>query len=322
MTAEETAKLPTTQAPPRRNKGLHGAFWTEQLLRFLRFTPLRLALICAHPITLVIYLLAGAQRRAIQRNLSALRPEFGLLRRWWAGYRVFLEFGLTYLDRLWHMHFQREVTWDIPHKERFDAMRALPSGVLIFTIHSGNYDIGASLFAQKFGRTLHTVRAPEQTEELQALRMAELRRTECENPLLRVHYSVADNHLGIELCRILRAGEAVAVQGDRVITSVSPVAMSHAGRTYNLPRGPLVLAEIARVPCHPIFLERIGCLHYRIHVGECFYDGRTKIRADDVGKIWLPIMHDYIQNHWDQWFVFEPLVTMESPLTDDTPKAA
>ena len=73
---------------------------------------------------------------------------------------------------------------------------------------------------------------------------AELRRVERENPLLRVHYSIADSHLGLELYRFLLAGEAVAVQGDRVITGVSPVAMSHAGRTYHNPRGPLVLAEI------------------------------------------------------------------------------
>jgi predicted LPLAT superfamily acyltransferase len=316
MTAEETAKPHATQVPPRRNTGLHGAFWTEFLLQVMRFTPAWLALVLVRPVTLLVYLLAGPQRRAVLGNLAALRPDFGPVRRWWAGYRVFLQFALTYLDRLWHMHFRKAVTWDIPHKERFDAMRALPGGVLIFTIHSGNYDIGASLFATKFGRTLHTVRAPEQSEDLQALREAELRRVEHENPLLRVHYSTADNHLGLELCRILMAGDAVAVQGDRVITNVSPVAMSHAGRTYQIPRGPLVLAEIARVPCHPIFLERIGCLKYRIHVGECFYDGRTKIRADDLGRVWMPIMHDYIQQHWEQWFVFETLVTLKTTPAD------
>ncbi|MEQ1750178.1 MAG: hypothetical protein ABL974_12190 [Prosthecobacter sp.] len=312
MIAEETAKPQATQVPPPQNAGLHGAFWTQQLLRVMRFTPTWIALIMVRPITLLVYLLAGPQRAAVQGNLTALKPSFGPLRRWWAGYQVFLEFALTYLDRLWHMHFRREVTWDIPHIERFDALRAIPGGVLIFTIHSGNYDVGATLFTTKLGRALHTVRAPEKSEDMQVLREAELRRTEQENPLLRVHYSIADSHLGLELCRVLRAGEVVAVQGDRVITSVSPVAISHAGCTYEIPRGPLVLAEISRAPCYPIFLERLGCLNYRIHIGDCFYDGRTKIRADDLGKIWIPIMHDYIQQHWDQWFVFEPLVTLES----------
>jgi predicted LPLAT superfamily acyltransferase len=105
----------------------------------------------------------------------------------------------------------------------------------------------------------------------------------------------------------------VAVQGDRVLTGVSPVTMQDEGRCFQIPRGPLVLAEIARVPCYPIFLERLSCMHYRIHVGECFYDGRTKRRADDLGKTWLSIMHQHLQQHWQQWFVFEPLVTLENP---------
>jgi len=283
------------------------------MLLFMRIMPCWACLVAVRPVSFIIYFLAGPQRRAILGNLTALRPDFGPVRRWWGGYQVFLEFALTYLDRLWHMHFRREVAWDIPHKERFDAMCCLPTGVLIFTIHSGNYDIGASLFAQKFGRPLHIVRAPEQTEELQELRAAELRRVEQEQPLLHVHYNnVTDNHLGLELTRLLMAGEAVAVQGDRVITGVSSVAMQHAGLTYHIPRGPLVLAEIARVPCHPILLERIGCLKYRIHVLPAFYDGSTKQRADDLGRVWLPIMHDFIQAHWDQWFVFEPLVFRDS----------
>jgi hypothetical protein len=45
---------------------------------------------------------------------------------------------------------------------------------------------------------------------------------------------------------------------------------------------------------------------------DCFYDGQTKTRAEDLGKMWLLRMHDYIHQHWAQWFVFEPLVTLNS----------
>lgn len=313
MTDEETAKPPPPQVPHRRNTGLHGAFWTRLLLRALRVLPAPLCLLLTRPVVLVIYLLAGPQRRAVLGNLAALRPDFGPWRRWWAGCQVFLQFALTYLDRLWHLHFRREVRWDIPNLEHFEAMRAHPGGLLIFTVHSGNYDLGATLFAQKFNRTLHLVRVPEQTRELQELRAAELRGVEHQNPLLRVHYNEADSHLGLELCRLLLAGEVVAVQGDRVVNGVSPVAMEHAGVTFLIPRGPLVLAEIARVPAYPIFLQRLGRLHYRIQVGAPFYDGRSKQRADDLGRIWLPILHDFVREHWDQWFVFEPLVSRLPP---------
>ena len=313
MPPEETAKEPQPQAPRRRNTGLHGAFWTNVLLKILRFMPVWLCLLLNSLVVAVIYCLAGPQRRAVLENLRGLRPDFGPLRRWFAGYQVFLQFALTYLDRLWHMHFKREVTWDIPDLAHFEEMRAHPGGVLVFTIHSGNYDIGATLFAQKFGRTLHMVRVPEQTEELQELRAAELKKVENENPHLRVHYNEVDSHLGLELCRILMAGEAVAVQGDRVVTGVSPIEMEDEGVTFKIPRGPLVLAEISRVPCYPIILQRLGILKYRIVCGPCFYEGKTKMRADDLGKIWLPIMHRFVHEHWDQWFVFEPLVKKSAP---------
>ena len=318
MSVEETAKEVPPQAPRRRNTGLHGAFWTKFLLKLLRFLPVWLCLALNAVVVFAIYLLAGPQRQAVLENLEGLRPDFGPIRRWWAGYQVFHQFALTYLDRLWHMHFKREVGWDVSGMDHFEEMRAHPGGVLVFTIHSGNYDIGATLFAQKFGRTLHMVRVPEQTEELQELRSAELKGVERENPHLRVHYNEVDSHLGLELCRILMTGEAVAVQGDRVVTGVSPIEMDSDGVTFKIPRGPLVLAEISRVPSYPIFLQRMGVLKYRIVCGPCFYDGKTKVRADDLGKVWLPIMHRFVHQHWDQWFVFESLVKKSSPPDEST----
>lgn len=309
MTPEQTSKSNPPQASTKGNAGLHGALWTRFMLFWMRLLPGWLCLVLARPVTFFIYLLAGQQRRAVLANVGALKPDFGPLRLWWAGYQVFLQFALTYLDRLWFMHFKHEVRWDIPNMPEFEAMRAHPGGVLIFTIHSGNYDVGASLFAQKFGRTLHMVRVPEQTGELQELREAELRQVEREHPHLRVHYNKAGSHLGLELCRVLMAGEAVAVQGDRVVTGVSPIEMPHEGLCYRIPRGPLVLAEISRAPAWPIFLQRLGRMSYRILVGTAFLPGREKLRAEEVGRLWLPILHAHVREHWDQWFVFEHLVS-------------
>jgi predicted LPLAT superfamily acyltransferase len=278
------------------------------VLKILRFLPTPFCLVMVRPVAFGVYLLARAQRRPVLANIAALEPDFGPLRVWWGGYQVFLQFALTYLDRLWHMHLKRPVVWDIPNLAQFEAMRAVPGGVLIFTIHSGNYDIGASLFAQKFGRPLHIVRVPEQTEELQKLRKEELRQAEKDTPQLRVHYNEVDSHLGMELCRLLMASEAVAVQGDRVITGVSPIELSHADLTFRIPRGPLVLGEISRVPCFPIFLQRLGCLKYRILVEEPFYQGGSRIKADELGQLWLSVMSRHVREHWDQWFVFEHLV--------------
>jgi predicted LPLAT superfamily acyltransferase len=309
MTSEETSKPAHSQAPRLRNTGLHGAFWTRCVLSILRFLPTSFCLIMVRPVALVVYLLAGGQRRPVLANIAALEPDFGPVRIWWGGYRVFLQFALTYLDRLWHMHLKRPVVWDIPNLAQFEAMKAVRGGVLIFTIHSGNYDIGASLFAQKFGRPLHIVRVPEQTEELQKLRQEELRQAERDTPQLHVHYNEVDSHLGMELYRILMASEAVAVQGDRIPTGVSPVQMDYGDLSFKIPRGPLVLAELARVPCFPIFLHRLGCLKYRILVEAPFYAGGSRIKSEELGHLWLSVMSKHVREHWEQWFVFEHLVS-------------
>ncbi len=283
------------------------------LLQVLKVLPAWLCLGLCRPITFVFYLLAGVQRRAVQENLKALRPQFSAPRRWWAGFQVFDQFALTYLDRLWHMHFGQAVRWEVPNLERFEEMESMPGGLIVFTLHSGNYDIGASLFSQKFDRPIHIVRVPERTEDLQKLRADELRREEKRNPNLHVHYNEVDSHLGLELCRLLMKGEVVAVQGDRVVTGISPIAMDHDGIRWQIPRGPLVLAEISKVPCYPIFLYRLGRLHYHIELGEPIYDGKTKKRADDIGRDWLPVMARFVDAHWDQWFVFEKLLTRNEP---------
>lgn len=289
--------------------GLHDAFWTRLMLFFMRWLPARLIIAVAYPVAAVIYLLAVPQREAVRANLNALMPGRGASAL--AGYRVFLQFALTYLDRLWHLHFRREVAWEIIGREDFEALQKESGGALVFTVHSGNYDIGAGLFARKFGRPIHTVRMPEATESLQKLREEELREEERRQPNLHIHYNQPGCHLGMELCRKLLAGEVVCVQGDRVMGDVAPTEAKIAGVTYQIPRGPLVLAEVTGVPCYPVFLSRRGLLSYRIEIGRPFHPGGRKPKAAEVCAAWLPVMHAFLTQHWDQWFVFEPLVTRD-----------
>jgi len=267
---------------------------------------------CCVPITWlvagVIHQLAGVQRRAIQANLKALRPQRGALGLWWDGWQVFAQFGLTYLDRLWSLHHQREIEWTITGQDIFDQMKEAKGGVLVFTVHSGNYDIGAGMFARKFGRVVHIVRAPEQCEDLQALRTAELQREAQRYPNLRVHYNDHSNILGLELCRILQKGEVVAVQGDRVMLAVAPTQVQHGGIQFTIPLGPLMLADLTHMPCYPIFLTRQGVLRYHAEFGQPFVTAGEKLKAAEVADRWAPVLHEFLNQHWDQWFVFEPLL--------------
>ncbi len=289
--------------------GLHGAFLTRCVLFILKVLPMWLCTFLTAPVTFIIYCLATAQRRAVCANLEAMRPEDGPWICWWNGFRVFREFGLTYLDRLWHLHFGREVEWELSGDENMRALRAEPGGVLVFTVHAGNYDMGSDLFADRLARDLHTVRTPEQTASLNELRSKELASQEERNPHLHVHYNESDCHLGLELCKLLQAGQIVAIQGDRVVMDVSPTHLAINGLDFRLPRGPLVLAQMTRVPCYSVFLSRKGRLSYLANVGPAFCMAGEKLPVDEIGTRWLSVMHGFLEQHWDQWFVFEHLVT-------------
>jgi len=278
-------------------------------LFWLGILPMGLCTALTTPISFVIYCLAGPQRRAISANLEALHPEEGPFINWWNGYKVFREFGLTYLDRLWHLHFDREVEWELVGAENMQALQNEPGGVLVFTVHAGNYDMGSALFASKLGRDLHTVRTPEQTASLRELRSKELADQELRNPHLHVHYNECGNHLGLELCKLLQAGQIVAIQGDRVVMDVSPTHLQIDGLDFRLPRGPLFLAEMVRVPCYSVFLSRKGLMSYRAEIGPAFRLNGEKIPLEEIGNRWLVTMYGFLRQHWDQWFVFEHLVT-------------
>jgi len=309
MPIAETATHQPQDPHSAANLGLHDAVWTRLLLFAMRWLPKRVVIALAYPFTAVVCLLAVPQREAVRTNLANLLPLHGGGAR--AVFRVFLQFALTYLDRLWHLHFNQEVKWEVIGQQDFESLRDEAGGALIFTVHSGNYDLGAALFARKFGRAVHTVRRPESSESLQKLREQELREEERREPHLHIHYNEPGGHLGMALCRRLMAGEIVCVQGDRVVGDVAPSHHTIQGVTYLIPRGPLVLAEVTGAPCYPVFLTRNGLLSYRIELGHAFIGRSRKPKAADVAAAWLPVMHDFLTRHWDQWFVFEPLVTRD-----------
>lgn len=292
--------------------GLHSDFWTRFLLWLLRIFPAWFCVAMARPIALVFYACATPQRAAVISNLRVLHPRMSRAALWWAGSEVFLQFALTYMDRLWHLHLGRPLRWELDNCASLEARLARPGGVLLFTAHSGNYDIGAAYFARYFRRGIHTVRTPEKTRALQEFRKTELAQVDPANPRVHIHYSADEWGLGIELCGLLRNGEVVAVQGDRAVSASSPVQVNHDGIAFSLPRGPLVLAELARVPCFAVLLTRKGRCHYRLHASSAFHDGNPASKAGDIAQGWVSVLAPFIQRHWNQWYVFENML-MHAP---------
>ncbi len=294
-----------------RRAGIFGDLPTRLLMRALKVTPWFLEPVLVPPWTLLFFLIAAAQRRAVAGNLQALFPEWSGARATAGAYRVFLNFAFTFVDAMRVETGTGQVDWAIDGLEHFEDLRSRKDGCLILTAHMGNYDMAAPLFSSMFGRTIHAVRAPEREPEMQAIREAEIAEKERLNPYFKTCFNTGGQMLGVELARYLQQGDVVALQGDRVIFEVSPMeAEVEPGLRMRLPRGPLYLARISGAPCFPLFILRDGWRRYRVMVqAPVELPPRVRGRGEDSGTtVWAGTILGVVKAHWSQWFVFEPVL--------------
>lgn len=294
--------------------GVFGDLPTRLMLLALRVTPWFLEPVLIGGWTLLFFGIAKDQRRAVVENLRALHPAWGAWRCWIGAWQVFWNFALTYVDAQRCESGSGEVDWTVEGLAELEDLSQREEGCIILTAHMGNYDIAATVFATRFKRTLYAVRAPEREPETQRLREQEIRRKEALNPHFRTLYNEEGSHLGIELARLLREGNVVAVQGDRVIFDVSPMTIEvEPGLWMRLPKGPLFLAQATRAPCFPLIILRDGWRRYRVVVWpELELPPRTRGGDDEAAKIWAATILGMVRRHWRQWYVFELLLTRNS----------
>jgi predicted LPLAT superfamily acyltransferase len=238
------------------------------------------------------FALAKNQRRAVASNLRALHPHWGPVRAFIGSWQVFWNFSVTYVDGLRCESGTGEVDWAIEGIDELNALAEHP------------------MFSSRIQRSLYAVRAPEKEPELQKLREEELRRKETLNPHFKTLYNQDGALLGVELARLLKEGNLVAVQGDRVIFDVSPMDVEvEPGLTMRLPRGPLFLVRATGAPCYPLFIMRDGWRRYRVKVlPPLELPQRTRGTDTEASELWAKTILDIVRERWNQWFVFEPVL--------------
>lgn len=257
----------------------------------------------------LLFLLAKKQRRAVAANLRAIWPQWSSLKTRAGVLRVFWNFACVQVDSLRCTTGSGDVDWLLEGAESFAELTSRKDGCLVLTAHMGTYDTASALFAEKFGRTLYAVRAPERSPELQAFREREIREKEEKYPLFRTLYNQPGNLLGVELARCLREGHVVAVQADRVMFEVSEMEVEvEPGLIMKLPRGPLALARATNAPCYPLFVTRRDWRLYTVTVGAALdLPPRKRGQEDPAAQIWGCELLGMIRSAWWQWFVFEEL---------------
>jgi lauroyl/myristoyl acyltransferase len=291
--------------------GIFGDLPARLAAHVLRVVPWFLEPVLIAGWTLVFFILAGTQRRAVVGNLRAMFPEWGKPRAILGAWRVFWNFAVTFVDGLRCETATGGVDWAVEGLAHMQDLSNRHEGCIILTAHMGNYDIAAPMFANRFNRTLHAVRAPEREPNAQRVREEEMRRREQRHPNFRTLWNRGENLLGIELAKVLAGGGIVAVQGDRVIFDISPMMVEvEPGLRMRLPKGPLFLARATGAPCFPLFITRDGWRRYRVTVHPPLdLPPRRRGDEEEVAKTWAAAVFNTARRHWNQWFVFEPLLT-------------
>jgi phosphatidylinositol dimannoside acyltransferase len=309
MSTQQSPESATNQGADVSRFGVFGDLPTRAMLWLIGAfpkMPFFIELSLLYFFTAVVFLFAHSQRRAIRANLHAITPDLSLAEGLLGAFQVFVNFGRTYIDGLRARLGQEVVTWEIEGLNIFEEIREMRGGAILLTTHTGNYDLAAALFSPKFGRDLHTVRAPERSTHLQEIRRRELKEDLDRYHHFKVHYNTSQSMLGVELARLLSEGELVAIQCDRVFGDVAAIEVPiHRHHSIRIPKGPMVLAVIARCPCYPMHVIRVRHRHYRILFQKPLEVSAYRAREADFARAWVLQLMLFLETHALEWFVFE-----------------
>lgn len=283
-----------------------GVFWR----RLLRFAVLSVP-VWLEPAVIgfwsLFFLLWGPGRRGVMRNLAAILPGSNALTNFFRTYRVFWNYAWTITDNVRFKELRVHPDWEFAGIEHFERLIAEPGGAIILTAHMGNYDLGAQLFAESSDRKIVMVRAPETDPDTRKYEEELHARTAAS---VKIDFSTRASELALDLLDALRAGNIVAIQGDRVTPGIASIPATLFGRPAYFPAGPFALAMSARVPIYPLFIFRLGRRRYRLVTSAPFEVVRTTRDRDEAFARaltrWTQELETVVRAAWFQWFTFQP----------------
>jgi len=250
--------------------------------------------------TLVCFAAMPRERRAARLNMERVTGRSGLAARLLA-FRLFYNFskfmvGYTDLVRLDPVRLRLWVEGSEKESKRTEDLLAEGKGLIVLTLHLGNWEIGLAHLAG-LGRPVNVVMRPDDSE---GARFEEAARA---GTGVRVVPAGESAWNGLELLLALRRGEIVAIQGDRVFGPLTERAELF-GAPVDLPAGPFVLAQASGAPILVVCVLIRGHFRYRLvadgplRVGP----GADGVRAA-VGEF-ARLIERHVGAYPTQWFNF------------------
>lgn len=301
----------TTRSPTRGRWYTHG--WNREISwRLIDGVIPKIPRSLRPPIHLVTTLLCfatmGHERRAARRNLARITGR-GASRSLLLAFRLFYNFSKVMVAYTDLRPFRPELVdgWIEGREESRRALAGLLAegrGLIITTLHLGNWEMGLALLAG-LGTPIHVVLRPEEAPG-PARFEAEARA----RPGVRIVAAGDSAWNGLDLLLALRRGEIVALQGDRPFGNQER-RKTLFGAPVVLPAGPFALAQASGAPVLLVCCPIRGHFRYRVHL-----DGPVRVAAGEEGL--LRAMDDFalrmervVARYPTQWFNFYDVWKME-----------
>jgi KDO2-lipid IV(A) lauroyltransferase len=248
-------------------------------------------------------------RRQVASNLEPVLGPAGAGERRRRAWRSIRAFSWVLTERYQRGDPRRTFESRFEGLEHWESAAAGERGFVLVTAHVGAWELGSAIPSDMGLRRVHLVREGELDPRTQRFTEELVRRAGGEGHV--THFADGDPSLGVTLLEALRAGDVVALQGDRPRAGgralAVPFRVPHGEREIDLPVGTASLARAADVPLLPVFCFREGLRSYRvvfrapIHV-EWSGDARPAVRAalERVGEdlAWA------VAEEPHQWFCF------------------
>jgi KDO2-lipid IV(A) lauroyltransferase len=252
----------------------------------------------------VYWLTCGNRRRVVFQNvLPALhgdRRAAAITTR-----ELFQQFALKLAD-LWRYESGLSISdlfHDLTGWEHFQRAQARGQGVLLLTIHLGNWEFGAPLLTER-GVKLQVITGPEPQAALTAVRQAARARWGIETLALG-----GDPFAAVNVIRRLEANNTVALLMDRPpATTAVPIKLF--GRTLHASISAAELARASGCALLPVYLPRTQ-RGYTAHIlPEISYDRpalRDRQNRIDLTQRILTAFEPAIRLYLNQWYHFVPI---------------
>ncbi len=244
-------------------------------------------------------------RAAVAANLVPVLGPTGWLGRQARIYRTFWSFAWCLSERYERLSTDHPFQVTLAGDEHWRAASEAPEGFILLTAHIGNWEAGSMLPPAEASRRVHVVREAERDPRAQEFIRGLIEKQA--GSLYVTHFADDDPQLGLLLLEALRAGEIVALQGDRPRAGGRMVEVPLFGRPFPLPVGPATLARAAGVKLVPVFVFRERRLTYRCAVRPPIEVPRTADKGADVAEAarrFAAELEAAIRSRPHQWFCF------------------